>query len=97
MTDDKTPVAEAVEEKLVDEVIERLMDRADASGAALQHHSALVASLKEIYTASTEQAAPQALEDFAAGELGQRYPAIVRLWGVGFILPVPSRCCGLVA
>lgn len=32
MTDDKTTVAEAVEERLVDEVVERLMDRVDASG-----------------------------------------------------------------
>ena len=36
MTDnEKAPVGEPVEDKLVDEVVERLMDRADASGAAL--------------------------------------------------------------
>jgi putative transposase len=35
MTDnEKAPVGEPVEDKLVDEVVERLMDRADASGAA---------------------------------------------------------------
>ncbi|WP_406164647.1 transposase [Streptomyces sp. NBC_00996] len=39
-----------------------------------------MAALKEIYTASTEQAAQQALENFAAGESGPRYPAIVRTW-----------------
>ncbi|WP_177198684.1 hypothetical protein [Streptomyces colonosanans] len=35
MNDREMPVAEPVEDKLVDEVVERLMDRADASGAAL--------------------------------------------------------------
>lgn len=36
MTDNEIPAAEpVVEDKLVDEVVERLMDRADASGAAL--------------------------------------------------------------
>jgi putative transposase len=45
-----------------------------------QHHAALVSELKAIYTAPTEQAAQQALADFAAGELGQRYPAAVRTW-----------------
>jgi hypothetical protein len=34
MTDNETPAVEPVEDKLVDEVVERLMDRADASGAA---------------------------------------------------------------
>ncbi|MFJ2198481.1 transposase [Streptomyces violaceusniger] len=35
MAGKEPPAAEAVEQKLVDEVVERLMDRADASGAAL--------------------------------------------------------------
>lgn len=34
MADKETPAIETVEHKLVDEVVERLMDRADASGAA---------------------------------------------------------------
>ncbi|MEV6655189.1 hypothetical protein [Streptomyces sp. NPDC051219] len=35
MTDNENPAVEPVEDKLVDDVVERLMDRADASGAAL--------------------------------------------------------------
>ncbi|MFI9724678.1 IS256 family transposase [Streptomyces sp. NPDC052396] len=54
--------------------------RASLRFASKQHHARLVTELKDIYTASTEQAAEQALADFAAGELGQRYPAIVRTW-----------------
>lgn len=37
-------------------------------------------ALKAIYTAPTEQAAEQALDVFAASDLGRRYPAIVRTW-----------------
>jgi transposase-like protein len=54
--------------------------RASLRLASKQHHPALVASLKAIYTASTEQAAEQALQEFAASELGQRYPAVLRTW-----------------
>ncbi|MBW8706941.1 hypothetical protein MBT84_45655 [Streptomyces sp. MBT84] len=54
--------------------------RASLRFASKQHHAKLVTGLKAIYTAPTEQAAEQALADFAAGELGQRYPAIVRTW-----------------
>lgn len=53
MTDDMTPIAEAVEEKLVDEVVERLMDRADASGAALLGEGGL---LTEVTRAVLERA-----------------------------------------
>ncbi|MEU1409712.1 hypothetical protein ABZ471_47270 [Streptomyces sp. NPDC005728] len=34
MNDNDIPAVEPVEDKLVDEVVERLLDRADASGAA---------------------------------------------------------------
>ncbi|MEU5031699.1 hypothetical protein AB0H15_46690 [Streptomyces milbemycinicus] len=34
MAEMETPAAETVEQELVDEVVERLMDRTDASGAA---------------------------------------------------------------
>ncbi|MGV9653136.1 IS256 family transposase [Streptomyces sp. NPDC003554] len=50
--------------------------RASLRFASKQHHAKLVTGLKAIYTAPTEQA----LADFAAGELGQRYPTIVRTW-----------------
>ena len=53
MKDDKTPIAKAVEEKLVDEVVERLMDRADASGAALLGEGGL---LTEVTRAVLERA-----------------------------------------
>ncbi|MFJ5035835.1 transposase [Streptomyces sp. NPDC088560] len=56
------------------------MIRASLRLASEQHHTKLVSELKAIYAAPTEQAAEQALADFAAGELGQRYPAIVRTW-----------------
>ncbi|SCF90115.1 Transposase, Mutator family [Streptomyces sp. Ncost-T10-10d] len=54
--------------------------RASLRFASKQHHAKPVAELKAICTAPTEQAAEQALADFASGELGQRYPAIVRTW-----------------
>lgn len=43
MADKESPAAEAVERKLVDEVVEQLMDRADASGAALLGEGGLLA------------------------------------------------------
>ncbi|GAA2780435.1 IS256 family transposase [Kitasatospora paracochleata] len=50
---DKEPVASAAEDVLVDEVVERLMDRADASGAALLGEGGL---LTEITRAVLERA-----------------------------------------
>lgn len=44
--------------------------------AGRQHWAAIAKALKPVYTAPTEAAAK---ERFARG-LGQRYPAIVRLW-----------------
>jgi transposase-like protein len=43
-------------------------------------HPLLVPALRAIYTAPTEQAAEQALDQFTASELGERYPAVVRTW-----------------
>ena len=43
-------------------------------------HPQLVPALRAIYTAPTEQAAEQALDAFAASELGERYPAVARTW-----------------
>ncbi|WBP84680.1 transposase [Kitasatospora cathayae] len=43
-------------------------------------HSALVPALRAIYGAPTEQAAERALDELAASELGERYPAVVRTW-----------------
>jgi transposase-like protein len=48
--------------------------------ASKKDHAKLVPALRAIYTAPTEQAAQQALDDFAASELGRRYPAIERSW-----------------
>ncbi|MFB7621065.1 IS256 family transposase [Kitasatospora sp. NPDC056181] len=48
--------------------------------ASAREHSKLVPALKAIYTAPTEQAAEHALEEFAASDLGVRYPAVVRTW-----------------
>ena len=46
MTDnEKDPAVESAEDKLVDEVVQRLMDRADASGAALLGEGGLLTEL----------------------------------------------------
>ncbi|MFC5149922.1 transposase [Streptomyces aureoversilis] len=52
------------------------MIRASLRFASKQHHARLVTELKVIYMAPTEQA----LTEFAVGELGEKYPAIVRTW-----------------
>ncbi|MFJ2915385.1 IS256 family transposase [Streptomyces sp. NPDC087228] len=65
--------------------------RASLRFASKQHHAKLVTELKAICTAPTEQAAGQALADFAAGELGQRYPAIVRTWQAAWSFPPEIR------
>ncbi|WP_420802739.1 IS256 family transposase [Streptomyces adustus] len=54
--------------------------RASLRFASKRDHSQLVPALKAIYSAPTEQAAEQALDAFAASDLGVRYPAIVRTW-----------------
>ncbi|MFE5163660.1 IS256 family transposase [Streptomyces sp. NPDC056697] len=54
--------------------------RASLRLSSSRDHPKLVPVLKAIYTAPTEQAAEQALEEFTASELGQRYPAVVRTW-----------------
>lgn len=41
---------------------------------------AVSASLRQIYTAPTEEAAADALEEFAASPLGHKYPAAVKTW-----------------
>lgn len=48
--------------------------------ASRKDHERLTAALRPIYTAPTEAAAEQALQELAEGDLGQRYPAIVRVW-----------------
>ncbi|AKA06877.1 transposase [Streptomyces noursei ZPM] len=53
MTDKESPAAEPVEDKLVDEVVERLMDRADTSGTALLGEGGL---LTEVTRAVLERA-----------------------------------------
>ncbi|MFE9313392.1 hypothetical protein ACIQCF_38100 [Streptomyces sp. NPDC088353] len=45
MTEKETPAVEPVEDKLVDEAVERLMDRADASGAALLGEGGLLTAI----------------------------------------------------
>ncbi|MFF8947108.1 IS256 family transposase [Streptomyces sp. NPDC014864] len=54
--------------------------RASLRFASKRDHPRLVPALKAIYTAPTEQAAGQALDAFAASDLGKRYPAIVKTW-----------------
>ncbi|MGW5256662.1 IS256 family transposase [Streptomyces sp. NPDC004012] len=54
--------------------------RASLRLTSSRDHPKLVPALKAIYTSPTEQAAEQALEEFTASELGQRYPVVVRTW-----------------
>ncbi|MFF2386277.1 IS256 family transposase [Streptomyces sp. NPDC058108] len=56
------------------------LTRASLRLSSARDHSQLVPALKAIYAAPTEQAAEQALNEFEASDLGQRYPAIVRTW-----------------
>jgi transposase-like protein len=54
--------------------------RASLRLSSSKDHPLLVPALRAIYTAPTEQAAEQALDQFTASELGERYPAVVRTW-----------------
>ncbi|WUL09723.1 IS256 family transposase [Streptomyces sp. NBC_00354] len=56
------------------------LTRASPRLSSVRDHPRLTPALKTIYTAPTEQAAEQALDAFAASDLGERYPAIVRTW-----------------
>ncbi|WKK27747.1 IS256 family transposase [Streptomyces olivoreticuli] len=48
--------------------------------ASKADHGKLVPALRKIYTAPTEQAAEQEMEEFTASDLGRKYPAVVRTW-----------------
>ncbi|GAA3482015.1 hypothetical protein GCM10018966_065470 [Streptomyces yanii] len=60
MNDNEIPAVEPVEDKLVDEVVERLMDRADVSGAALLGEGGL---LTEVTRAVLERALEAEMTD----------------------------------
>jgi transposase-like protein len=47
------------------------------------------AALRPIYTAATEKAAHQALEEFAASEWGVKYPTIVKSWRQAWECVIP--------
>ncbi|MFE9813386.1 transposase, partial [Streptomyces sp. NPDC005548] len=54
-------------------------------------------ALKPVYTAPNEAAAAERFGEFQDA-WGKKYPAVIRLWEVGFILPVLSRSwCSLAA
>jgi putative transposase len=48
--------------------------------ASWKHRKDVAAALRPIYTAPTAQAAEEALEEFAAGDWGQKHPTIVQSW-----------------
>ncbi|WUW67919.1 transposase (plasmid) [Streptomyces sp. NBC_01455] len=91
MADKDEAAASVAGDEMVGEVVERLLDKADASGAALLGEGGL---LTEITRAVVERALEAemsehlgyergdraALDSFEASDLGQRYPAIVRTW-----------------
>ncbi|MEU8975814.1 transposase [Streptomyces monashensis] len=54
--------------------------RASLRLSSAKDHPKLVTALRGICTAPTEQVADQALDAFAASELGERYPAVTRTW-----------------
>ncbi|QUW85318.1 IS256 family transposase [Streptomyces mirabilis] len=54
--------------------------RASLRYASKADHAKLVPALRKIYTAPTEQAAEQAMEEFTTSDLGRKYPAVVRTW-----------------
>ncbi|MET8957318.1 hypothetical protein ACWEO4_24575 [Streptomyces sp. NPDC004393] len=60
MNDNEIPAVELVEDKLVDEVVERLLDRAGASGAALLGEGGL---LTEVTRAVLERALDAEMTD----------------------------------
>ena len=64
--------------------------------AARQDWDKIAKALRPVYTAPTEDAAMERFLEFEQA-WGRKYPAIVGLWEVGFILPVPSRSWGLAA
>jgi transposase-like protein len=48
--------------------------------ASWKHRKAVAAALRPIYTATTAQAAEEALEEFAASDWGEKLPTIVQSW-----------------
>ncbi|OIK02858.1 hypothetical protein BIV25_01250 [Streptomyces sp. MUSC 14] len=60
MSDNEIPAVEPAEDKLVDEVVQRLLDRADASGAALLGDGGL---LTEVTRAVLERALDAEMTD----------------------------------
>ncbi|MBY4766723.1 IS256 family transposase [Burkholderia ambifaria] len=48
--------------------------------ASYKERKALAAALRPIYAAASEEAARQALQDFADGPWGEKYPTIVQSW-----------------
>lgn len=65
--------------------------------AARQDWEKIAKALNPVYTAPIEDAALERFMEFSEA-WGRKYPAIVRLWEVGFILPVLSRSwCSLAA
>ncbi|MFI1259179.1 IS256 family transposase [Streptomyces netropsis] len=54
--------------------------RASLRYASKADHGKLVSALRRVYTAVSEQAAEQALDEFTTSDLGRKYPAVVRTW-----------------
>ena len=82
-TDGLKGFPEAIEstwpESLVQTCVVHLI-RASMRFVSYSDRRAVAAGLKPIYTAATAEAAAQALEAFAATELGARYPAAIATW-----------------
>jgi transposase-like protein len=54
--------------------------RSSLDYASWKERKAIAAALRPIYAAATLAAAQEALEDFASGAWGQKYPTIVQSW-----------------
>lgn len=64
--------------------------RASFRYAARQDGDQIAKALRPVYTAATEDAALERFVEFEA-DWGRKYPAIIKLWGAGFILPPSFR------
>lgn len=62
---------------------QRVKQRSDSDGSAVARYEdrkVLAAARRPIYAAASEETARQALQDFADGPWGAKYPTIVHSW-----------------
>ncbi len=83
VTDGLKGIGEALEAVFPDTTLQTCivhLIRNSLDYASWKDRKLLAAALKPIYTAPSAEAAAQALDDFAAGAWGQRFPTVVAAW-----------------